>query len=208
MLAKTIMMKKNMLTIVSPSLPIGEALKVMETEGLLSIPVVDGKSFKGSIEINKIYEKFFTGNEDKDTFLTNNKVEDFLRTDTPTIGANEEIENAVALLEKMNVSFVAVVDKEIDKFLGILTHKAVFKQFTNIFGLNQGDRLSVIAYDVPGQISKLSKIVAENHGDIISFVVINPNSVRDLKEIIIRVKANNMREIKNKISLAGFQVND
>lgn len=208
MLAKTVMMKKNALTIVSSDLSIGEALEIMQKENLLSIPVVDGKTFMGSIEMHKIYEKFFQENEDKEVFLKDEKVKDFLKSDTPVIGATEEIENAVALLEKMNVSFVAVVDKEINKFLGILTHKAVFKQFTSVFGLNQGEKLSVIAYDVPGQVSKISKIVAENNGDIISFVVVNPNSVRDVKEIIIRVKTDNMREIKNKIKLAGFQVND
>ncbi len=41
------------------------------------------------------------------------------------------------MLERMRISFVAVVD-EFDNFKGILTHKAVFREFNNAFGLNKG----------------------------------------------------------------------
>lgn len=209
MLVKTVMMKSRVLTTVTSDTKLGEALKIMNDNNMASMPVVDGSTFKGSIEKSAIYESYFENNDnaDKDKFLTDNKVSDLIKKDMPVIGEAEEIENAVALLEKMNVSFVAVINKETNKFLGILTHKIVFKQFTELFGLNQGHRISVIAFDVPGQLSKLSNIVTENGGNIISLVVMNPESYIDNKEIIVRLTTDNINETVEAIKNAGFKIN-
>lgn len=209
MLVKTVMMKSRVLTTVTSDTKLGEALKIMHDNNMASMPVIDGSTFKGSIEKSAIYENYFeSDNCDKEKFLTDNKVSDSIKTDMPVIGEDEEIENAVALLEKMNVSFVAVINKETNKFLGILTHKIVFKQFTELFGLNQGHRISVIAFDVPGQLSKLSNIVTENGGNIISLVVMNPESYLDNKEIIVRLTTDNITETVEAIKSAGFKIND
>lgn len=105
----------------------------------------------------------------------------------------------------MHISFVAVVD-DFNNFQGILTHHAVFEQFTNIFGLNKGERLAVMALDIPGQISKLSKIITEKHADIISFVVVDPKSATDVREIVVRIVTDKLEEIKAKVKQAGFKV--
>ena len=65
---------------------------------------------------------------------------------------------------------------------------------------------SVIAYDIPGQISKLSRIITENKGQIISFVVVDPKSVTEVKEIVIRLSTDNMDEILKKVKEAGFKI--
>ena len=209
MLVKTVMMKSSVLTTVTSDTKLGEALKIMHDNNMASMPVIDGSEFKGAIEKSAIYEKYFEcDNCNKEKFLADNIVSDLIKTEIPVIGAYEEIENAVALLEKMNVSFVAVINKETNKFLGILTHKIVFKQFTELFGLNQGHRVSVIAFDVPGQLSKLSNIVTENGGNIISLVVLNPESYLDNKEIIIRLNTDNITETVEAIKSAGFKIND
>lgn len=208
MLVKTVMLKNKVLTTVNTNATLGEALEVMDSNDMLSLPVVNDSVFVGAIEKSAIYQKYFDSNLDKDEFLKNIKVSDIVKVEIPVIGEYEEIENAVALLEKMNVSFVAVIDKQTNKFKGILTHKIVFKQFTNLFGLNQGERISVIAYDVPGQLSKLSSIVTDNGGNIISLVVLNPESYIDNKEIIIRLHADRIDEIKEAIKDAGFKMNN
>ena len=89
---------------------------------------------------------------------------------------------------------------------GIVTHHAIFHQFTELFGLNKGRRLAVIAYDIQGQISKLSKIITENKGDIISFVVIDPKSLTEVKEIVVRLETDNYEDIVAKVKAAGFKV--
>jgi len=73
-------------------------------------------------------------------------------------------------------------------------------------GLNKGKRLSVIAYDIKGQISKLSKLISEVGGDIISFAVIDPKVKTDVKEIVVRVKADNFDAVVEKVKEAGFRL--
>jgi acetoin utilization protein AcuB len=129
-----------------------------------------------------------------------------MNTDVPVIDQLETIEAAVDHLAKRNVPFVAVVDED-KVFNGILTHKAVFEQFVQVFGMNQGERLAILAFDIPGQLTKLSKIISDNGGDILSFVAVDPKSfVTDVKELVLRIKTNNMNKLVNKIKEAGFKV--
>lgn len=204
-LVKNIMLPKEKLITVTPKASIGTALEFINKNNFLSIPVVEGDKFFGSISKDKIYAFYFEKCQDKECFLNDFDVEDVMRTDIPSIEVFEEIEKAVHILEVKNIAFVAVVD---DKgiFQGILTHHAVFEQFTQLFGLNKGNRLAVMAHDVPGQISKLSKVLSENNADIISFVVVDPESVLSVKEIVIRMKTENFNLVKEKVIDAGFKI--
>ncbi|MPQ43558.1 CBS domain-containing protein [Clostridium tarantellae] len=205
MIVKTVMVTKENLKIVESNTTLEEAMKIMVDNKFLSIPVVDGDKFKGSISKHDIYKYSFENGCNKEETLTTVKVGQLIYSDVPVINKDEELEKAVALLEKMRIAFVAVID-DFDNFVGILTHKAVFSEFTNAFGLNKGQRIAVRAYDVPGQISKLSKIITENNGDILSFVVLDTKSITQVKEIIIRIKIGNINLIKRKLKEAGFKI--
>lgn len=205
MLVKNIMLPKENLITVSPKANIGKALDIINENKFLSIPVVEGDKFYGAISKDRIYEFYYEKCEDKQCFLSDFSVETVMRTDIPTISQAEEVEKAVHFLEIMNIAFVAVVDENND-MQGILTHHAVFEQFTQVFGLNKGQRLAVMAYDIPGQISRLSKILSENNSDIISFVVVDPKSVIDVREIVIRMRTDNVQLIEEKVKEAGFKI--
>jgi acetoin utilization protein AcuB len=205
MLVNNIMLTRDKLITVSPKATIKEALETIDKNNFLSLPVAEGDKFYGAISKDRIYTFYYEKCDDKQCFLSDFTVESVMRTDYPTINPQEQIEKAVHFLEVMNIAFVAVVD-DYGVFKGILTHHAVFKQFTQLFGLNKGERLGVVAFDIPGQISKLSKIIAENNGDIISFVVVDPRSVTDVREIIMRVRTDNMAELIRRVKEAGFKV--
>jgi acetoin utilization protein AcuB len=205
MLVNNIMLTRDNLITVSPKATIKEALETINKNNFLSLPVAEGDKFYGSISKDRIYAFYYEKCDDKQCFLSDFIVENVMRTDYPIINPQEQIEKAVHFLEVMNIAFVAVVDDN-GAFKGILTHHAVFKQFTQLFGLNKGERLSVIAFDIPGQISKLSKIITENGGDIISFVVVDPRSITDVREIVLRVRTDNMHEVTRKVKEAGFKV--
>jgi acetoin utilization protein AcuB len=205
MFVKNLMLPKEKLVTVKPGDTLKKALDVIEENNFLSIPVSEGEKFYGSISKDRIYAFYFEKSIDKDCLLSDFKVENVMRTNVPTIHALEQIEKAAHFLEVKSVSFVAVID-EYGSFKGIVTHHAIFHEFTELFGLNKGRRLAVIAYDIPGQVSKLSKIISENGADIISFVVVDPKSVTDVKEIVIRVRTENFQEILEKVKDAGFKI--
>ncbi len=205
MFASNLMLLKQKLITVTPKVTIGKALEVMDENKFLSIPVVEHNKFYGAISKERIYTYYYEKCLDKKCLLSDFIVQNVMRTDVPVINPMQQVEEAAHFLETKSVSFVAVVDNYGD-FKGIITHHAIFHQFTELFGLNKGKRLSVIAYDIQGQISKLSKIITENKGDIISFVVVDPKSVTEVKEIVVRLNTDYFDEIVSKIKDSGFKV--
>lgn len=205
MIVKSIMFPKDKLITVTPEDSIKTALEIIDKNNLLSIPVAKDKKFYGSISKDRIYAFYFEKGPDKKSLLDEFKVENVMRTDVPSIEPQENVEKAVHFLEIRNISFVAVVN-EFGEFEGIITHHAIFHEFTEIFGVDKGKRLAIIAFDIPGQIAKLTKIVYENSGNIISCVVVDPQSVTDVREIVLRIKADNFDEIVKKAKNSGFKV--
>jgi acetoin utilization protein AcuB len=206
MLVKNVMLTRDQLITVSRKDTLQEALRLMEEHNYLSLPVVEKGKFYGVIAKDKVYEFCYKSKVTEENLSSELTVEKLMSTDVPVIEQLEAIEMAVDYLAQKSIPFVAVVD-ESKTFNGILTHKAVFEQFVQVFGMNNGERLAVIAFDIPGQLSKLSKIIADNDGDIISFVVVDPKSVTsDVKEIVLRVNTRNMSKLVNKIKEAGFKV--
>jgi len=205
MFVNNLMKPKEKLITVTPKVTIAEALEIMEQNNFLSIPVVEDAKFYGSISKERIYSYYYKKSIDKKYLLSDFLVENVMRTDVPAIVPMKQVEEAAHFLETKNVSFIAVVDGSGD-FVGIVTHNVIFHQFTELFGFNKGKRLAVLAYDIQGQISKLTKIITENKGDIISFVVIDPKSLTEVKEIIIRLKTANFDGIISKVKAAGFKV--
>ena len=128
-----------------------------------------------------------------------------MNTELPVLYMNDLVETAANLLYLNKAIFVAVLDEN-EEFRGIITHKDIFKEFTSLFSLNKGKRIAVTAYDIPGQILKLTKIISENKGDIISCVVEDPRSKLAVKEIVIRLETNNFEHIVRKIENSGFKL--
>ncbi|MEG0132716.1 MAG: CBS domain-containing protein [Clostridium sp.] len=205
MFVSNLMLAKEKLTTVTSKVTIGEALEVMERNKFLSIPVVEGNKFCGVISKEQIYTYYYEKSIERQCLLSDFLVENVMRTDVPSLSPFEEVEEAAHFLETKSISFVPVIDKT-GNMQGIVTHHGIFHQFTELFGLNKGKRLAVIAYDIPGQISKLSKIISESKGQIISFVVVDPKSMTEVKEIIIRLNTDNLDEIIENVKKAGFKI--
>jgi acetoin utilization protein AcuB len=205
MFVKNLMLPIEKLVTITPKDTIKKALELIDENNFLSIPVAESGKFFGSISKDRIYAFYYEKCLDKECLLSDFKVENVMRDDVPTIHPLEQMEKAAHFLEVKNISFVAVVD-EYGTFKGIITHHAIFHEFTELFGINKGRRLAVIAYDIPGQVSKLSKIISENGGDIISFVVVDPKSITDVKEIVVRIRTENFQQILEKIKDSGFKI--
>ncbi|MCY6355454.1 CBS domain-containing protein [Clostridium sp. ZS2-4] len=205
MLVSNLLLSKEELTVVSPKESAEKALDLIKKNNLLSIPVVDGDKFYGSISKEAIYETIFELDGEREKLLSKLVVEELMIKDLPMVNPTQQLEEAIVLLEKGHIPFIAVIDKY-NKFHGIITHKIVFQQFTDILGINKGKRISIITHETKGQLSKLSKIITQNGGNIMSTVVIDPRSAFNLREIVIRIKPDNFGAIVKKIKEAGFNV--
>lgn len=207
MFVNNLMLAKEDIISVAPEDSIEKALEGIKKNDFLSIPVVKNGIFYGAASKEDILSFYYENTIDQHCVvdLSQYKIKEIMRKDLPTVLLKDYIEDAAYLLEVNKATFVAVLDDE-GSFMGIITHKAILKEFTELFGLNKGKRLSVIAYDIPGQISKLTKIITENKGDIISCVVEDPKSKFEVKEIIMRIKTDNFEHILHRVESAGFKV--
>lgn len=207
MFVKNLMLPKEKLVTITPKDNIQKALQLIEDNHFLSIPVVEGTKFYGSISKEKIYAYYYEKCPDRQCFLKDFLVEGVMRTDVPTINPVDNLERAVHFLEVNNVAFLAVIDDD-DQFVGIVTHHAIFEEFTGIFGISKGKRLAIVAYDVPGQISKLTSIVTKENANILSLAVVDPKSMLDVKEIVMRVNTEDYPALIEKVKEAGFKVQE
>lgn len=184
---------------------VASALKKIEERNFLSIPVVEGKNFLGFISKERIFEEYFQIGGNREEYLKGTKVRKILRTDIPTISPQDEVEKAANTLENYGVPFLAVINDS-NEFEGIVTHYAIFREFADIMGIDRGSKITVIIYDIPGQVAKLADVVTKNGGDIISFVVIDPKTKTEVKEIVVRIRSERFTDIVNAVKAAGFRV--
>jgi acetoin utilization protein AcuB len=205
MLIRALMLPKEELVSVTPDDNLLCAIEKINERNFLSIPVVEGKKFVGVISKAKIYEEYFEIGGDKEKYLKETRVRALIKTDIPVLNEKEEIEKAAHTLEIYGVPFLAVVD-EWNTFLGIITHYALFREFSEILGINRGQRISVFVNDIPGQVAKISDIITKHRSDIISFVVIDPKAMTEIKEISIRVRTDNFVQLVDDIRAAGYRV--
>jgi acetoin utilization protein AcuB len=205
MLIRALMLPKEELISVTPDDSLQCALQKINEKNFLSIPVVEGKKFVGVISKANIYEEYFEIGGDKKKYLEETRVRALIKTDIPVLNEKEEIEKAAHTLEIYGVPFLAVVD-EWNTFLGIITHYALFREFSEILGINRGQRISVFVNDIPGQVAKISDIITKHRSDIISFVVIDPKAMTEIKEIAIRVRTDNFVQLVDDIRAAGYRV--
>lgn len=205
MFVKNLMLPKDELTVVNPKDSVREALKLMENNGFLSIPVVHGDKFLGVISKGQIYQYYYEKAIENKSILSEILVENVMVTDVPVVSPEDKIEDAAHFLATKNTFFLAVIDNR-GAMKGIVTHNAIFQQFSELFGENHGHGISIITYDIPGQISKLSRVVSENNGQIISFVVVDLKSITKVKEIILRIHTDDIELITKKLKEAGFKV--
>lgn len=127
------------------------------------------------------------------------------RRDIPHITLENEVEEAARILAETNTPFVAV-NNELGDFMGIITHKTIFKHYTQLFGINKGYKLVLNTYDVPGRLAVLTELISKNEGNIISLIVDNPQVSTNVVKIILRVESNNIDKLKTSIENAGFSI--
>lgn len=200
------LLKDNLVTL-QPEESISSALDKIKKGDFLSLPVLEGNKFIGILMKETIYRNYFESEaSNREEFLNNTKVKDLCKTDVETIQEDDYIENASYLLNELRTPFLPVLDDK-GEFKGILTHRAIFNAFFELFGLNKGTKIVLNVYDIPGQIAKLTEIIRKANINILNFAVMDAK-VMDVYRIIVRVDTTEVDELIDKIEKAGFKVSE
>ena len=126
MRVKAIMMPFSKLACISVENTVEETMKIIDEQGLLSLPVVDGQQFVGVLSKQFLFEEFFRNYTGTREEFAQRKVMEFMKTRIETIGENTRIEEAAAMFITSKVRFIPITNEQ-NKLLGIVTQQAVFK---------------------------------------------------------------------------------
>lgn len=199
------MLRRDKLTTVSLEESIHSALEKIIQGNFLSLPVVVDNQLKGIIMKEAIYRHYFDADfNDKNFFLDNIKVKDVYNEVFETINDGDRIESASYLLKKIGTPFLAVLNFQ-GEFVGILTHSSIFNAFSEIFGIDIGNRIVINMLDVPGQLARLTDILRKEEVNIATLTVVDAK-VFDIVRVVLRVDTKDLDGLLAKITNAGFKV--
>lgn len=205
MKVRAIMKPASELTMLSPKDTAAHAIHLIESNGFLSLPVVDKKLFIGFLSKQFIYDTYFSGdNGDVDTFLSK-PVSDFIHNRVDPVSPDLLVEEAADLFFKNKIRFLPVVDGT-GVFLGIVTQNALFGILTKIYGL-MDPKISILTDDFRGVLSKISEVIAKNGGNITNIALLD-TEVMGIQEISIRLEGENIDRIVKRLEERGFKIRD
>lgn len=205
MRVKAIMMPFSKLTSISVDNTVGEAMKIIDEQRLLSLPVVNGKEFIGVLSKQYMYEEYFRNFDGTKEAFEAKKVQEFMKTKIDTISENTRIEEAAAQFITSKARFIPITNEH-NILLGIVTQQAVFKEYQKIFG-NKHNSMAIYTYDIRGVLGKICEVIAKEGGDICNMMVI-PTEVLDLVEIFFRVEAPDFERVVRALERKGYDVRD
>lgn len=205
MYIKNHLMLKDKLTTVSLDETLKSAIEKIKAGNFLSLPVLseDGKNFEGILMKEAIYRKFYEWESmPRGDFLTKTKVKDIFTDNYKSVHDDDYIEKASFMLRSFNTPFLPVFNSE-EKFVGIVTHDAIFDAFFKLFGFGKGERILVRISDEPGQLAKLTDIFEKESVNIASLLVYNPG-ILNIQQVILTVETDDLPKIMDKLGRKGF----
>lgn len=193
------------LTVLKPTDTAGFAIELIEKNGFLSLPVVEGNKFVGFLSKQFIYDTFFREKaSDMEAFLSK-PVSDFIHNRVDPVTPDIFIEEAADIFFKNRVRFIPVVGDD-EVFLGIVTQNALFGILTKIYGL-QHSKISILTDDFKGILSRIAEVIAKNDGNIRNIALLD-TEVMGIQEISIRLSGNDIDKIVRRLEEKGFKVRE
>ena len=204
-------MSRGLIT-VAPNATLDEALKLMETNKIRRLPVVDGGKLVGIVtdrdlmkvspspattlskyELNYILEKII--------------IKDIMSKKLYTINQNSTIEEAALILFNEKIGGIPVVEDS-GAIVGVITETDLFKAFVNIMGLTEGKtRFTLEVENKVGIVKEIAGVFSETGINISSMVTCHRDD-DNIYELVIRANVDNTDAeiVKEKLSAKGFNV--
>lgn len=205
MRVKAIMIPFSKLVRINLNDTLEHAMEVIDTNNLLSLPVVDGKKFIGVLSKQYTYEYYFKNwNKEKEEFLKE-PVSLLMKDKIETVSENKRIEEVAVMFINSKVRFIPITDED-GNLQGIVTQQAVFKQYQKMFG-QRHNSFVIYTYDYRGVLARIMETVAKSGGDIRNMLVSHTETI-DLVEIFMRIECKDFKKVVKALEKQKFDVRD
>ena len=182
---------------VSPDVPINEVLAMFRNEHIRRAPVMKDGKLVGIISdrdlLNASPSSATTLSVWELNYLISKvKVKDVMTKKVITVNAEIPIEEAARIMADKKIGGLPVVSS--DKVVGMITETDLFKTLLELMGARQkATRVTVTVPDRPGELAKITKAIANNGGDFISFGIF---SGPDTDSRVVTFKVQGMKKEK------------
>ncbi|RPJ29124.1 MAG: CBS domain-containing protein [Chloroflexi bacterium] len=158
---------------IAPDEPINEVLAMFREEHIRRAPVMkDGKlvgivaerdllnASPSSVTTLSVWEMNY--------LISKVTVKNVMTKKVITVDKDTPIEEAARIMADKKIGGLPVISA--DKVVGMITETDLFKAFLELMGARQkATRVTVTIPDHPGELAKITKAIANNGGDFISF---------------------------------------
>jgi acetoin utilization protein AcuB len=158
---------------VSPDLPINDAFNLMKREHVRRMPVVKGGNLVGIVADKDILNASPSPVTslsvwEMNYLLSKVLVKDVMTTQVKTITEDTPIEEAARIMSDNKIGGLPVVRGE--QVVGIITETDLFKILLELMGAREsGIRATVLLTEKPGELARLTKVIADLGGNFIAF---------------------------------------
>jgi len=178
---------------------IQECVNLMKKHSIRHLPVVEDGKLVGLVTEGDLRQIFLA------SLIEDLTIKDVMISDPITVSPDTEIEDAAKVIFYNKIGGLPVVDEE-DRLLGIITVADILAAFIEIMGvLKATSRIDVILGDDPEAFEKVSSLIRDRGGEIVS-VGISGHRIRRKRVYYFRLKKCNVRHLAKVLERAGYQV--
>jgi len=159
--------------IVTPDLPINEAVNLMKREHIRRAPVVKDGKLVGIVSDKDLLNASPSAATtlsiwELNYLISKIKVSEVMSKNVITVTEDTPIEQAARIMADNKIGGLPVMND--GNVVGIITETDLFKMFLELLGARElGIRVTVLVEEKPGTLAQLTKAVAEAGGDFIAF---------------------------------------
>lgn len=190
-------MARKLVTI-NPHAKVLDALNLMHQNSIRHLPVVDSDAFVGFIAESDIRQVLLLpGGNDIN-------IEEVMNKNPVTIGPEENMEEAAKLIYHYKTGGLPVIEN--GKLVGIITVGDILAEFIEIMGVLQASsRIDVVLGENPEAFEKVSRIIKQKGGEIIS-VGMGNTPEKNRKFYFFRLKKCAVDPIAKSLADNGYEV--
>jgi len=210
MLVKDVMTKSPIT--ITPETSVPEAKALMTKQKINKLPVVDKSgALVGIITKNDLLKAAPSDATTLDMFelsylLNKLTVEKVMHKDVKTVVETEPVEEAARLMADYGIGCLPVMKQ--DLIVGIITETDLFHVFIDMFGTRHaGVRATFVLDEKPGQLSRVSKAIADLNGNISSVVTADGDDDAHRK-ITIKTTVVTIEQLTSIINECGGKIED
>ncbi len=206
-------MTRDIVTI-RPDAGILEAKKLMASNGIRHLPVVDSDDVLVGIvtdrDIRSALPSVLLPKEELEAEkerLSALRIKEIMTPNPMTISPTDTLEDAMILMQKMKVGAFPVVGQG-GKLLGIISIRDLLRAFINVLGLDEpGALLCILVEDKVGQMKRIVDAISEQ-GISFGSILVARSWEEGKRAVFPYLLTSNIARVKKRLEEAGFELLD